>query len=333
MRRSTKTTILIVFLVLLFLATAVYLRKKAPPEAARLLPESDAIVYVNLQPVRAATRFDQHPVRHDPDYQRFVDATGIEFERDLNEVAFAMHRMPNPLGPNGPVGFSTVFVGKFNAKRLANYLDGVAVAKERYDGHDIFDIPNDGRTDRVVLLGYDMVAVSNTPTAEQIHSILDRHRTAALPFSGNTLLTEHYQDLPLLSLAWGMGKLGVPLGGMAPKIFGFQIPLSVDATFVASLQWVGSMRLRIEEIAPTTSAAAMSADSIGALLHIFRAAENTMPDSMTNADTKALLNSMKIEHRKNRAILTATVPPALISTLLSASEPGSSANSSPAAQK
>ena len=62
---------------------------------------------------------------------------------------------------------------------------------------------SEGRTVRVAQIGYDMVAISNTPSTEQIHSMLDRHRTAALPFSGSTLLAEHYSEMPLLSVAWG----------------------------------------------------------------------------------------------------------------------------------
>ena len=111
MRKRTSTTLLIVFLVLAILAAAFYLRKKAPPEAARLLPESDGIVYVNLRPLRTATHFDQRPVTHDPGYQAFIDATGFVFERDLDEAAFALHQMPDPSGPNGLVAFSEVFEG------------------------------------------------------------------------------------------------------------------------------------------------------------------------------------------------------------------------------
>ena len=321
MHRRTKTTVFIVVLVLLLLAGAIYLTKQAPPEAARLLPESDAIVYVDLRPLRAATRLDQHPVKHDADYQPFIDATGIQFERDLEQAAFALHRMPNPLGPNGPVAFSTVFVGKFDGRRLSKYLDGVAESKERYDGHDIYNISNDGRTDRVALLGYDMVAVSNTPTPEQIHSILDRHRTAALPFAGCTLLSQHYRDVPLLSQAWGIGKLGIPLGSDGGlRVFGMRIPLSLDATFIASLRWAGALRLRIEEIAPNSAAAAVSASSIGALLSVFKAAEDNLPDAMINPDTKSLVDSATIEHHKDRAVLTATLPPALLQKAVTAPE-------------
>jgi hypothetical protein len=301
---------------LLLVAVFLYLQKKAPPEAARLLPESDAIVYFNVAPIRAASGFDAHPVSHDADYQHFIDATGIQFERDLSQAAFALHRMPNPLGPNGPVAYSSIFVGKFDRTRLSNYLDGVAGSKERYDGHDIYDIAMNGRTDRVAILSSDIVAVSNTPTAEQIHSILDRNRTAFLPFSSNTLLTERYGEIPLFSLAWGLGKLGIGLeNGL--NIFGFRIPLSVDATFIASLRWAGALHLRVEEIAPNGAAASLSATSLEALLNIFKTAENVLPNSATNDQTKALLNSVQIENHNERAVLTATIPVGLIQKLSS----------------
>src|SRR5579883_2030126 len=314
--RRTKITLVVVAVILVLLAFAVYLRKKAPPEAARLLPESDGIVYINLRPLRAATHFDRRPVQHDPEYQKFIDATGIQFERDLDEVAFALHRMPNPAGPNGPVAFSEVFVGHFDGRRLTKFLESEAASEETYAGHTIYSIPNEGRTVRVVLLGYDMVAVSNTPTAEQIHSILDRYRSAALPFSGSTLLGDHYQDVPLLSLAWGIGQIGLPFGDSGDiHILGVRLPVTFDSTFIASLRWAGALHLRIEEIAPSEEAAAASADSVQTLVNLFRAAQPAAsgPDA---ADWKPLLDSIKIEHHKDRAVLRATVPNALLEKML-----------------
>jgi hypothetical protein len=331
MHRRTRFTIAIVALFLLLLAGAIYLRKKAPPEAARLLPESDGIVYLNLRPIRAATHLDKHPVPHDEDYQRFMDATGVQPERDLDEVAFALHRMPDPKGPNGPVAFSEVFVGHFDGRKLAHYLESVAGSTEDYAGREIYNIPNDGRTVRVTLLGYDMVAVSNTPSEEQIHSILDRYRTAALPFTGSSLLAAHYVDVPLLSLAWGIGQIGLPLSdaGGQLKVMGMSLPLTLDATFVASLSWTGKTRLRVEEIAANDAAAKASADSIDALLNFARGAVDGSGSAQapSNAgaagnavdpDTKALLDSAQIEHHKNRAVLTATIPSGLLQKLVSA---------------
>jgi hypothetical protein len=75
--------------VLLLLAVAIFLRSKAPPEAARLLPESDGILYVNLKPVRGFFHKDLKPPTRVPEYQQFVDATGIDWERDLDQAAVA----------------------------------------------------------------------------------------------------------------------------------------------------------------------------------------------------------------------------------------------------
>ena len=129
MLRRTRRTLWIVATVLLVLAAAIFLRFKAPPEAARLLPESDGIVYVNLRPVRALLHSDVRPVGRAPDYQAFIDATGIDWERDLEEAAVALHRMPDPRGPNGPVAYSMVLVGKLDGKRLARYLEAHATGK------------------------------------------------------------------------------------------------------------------------------------------------------------------------------------------------------------
>src|SRR6266702_1434307 len=164
--------------------------------AVLLVLESDGIVYVNLRPIRAVLHKNLKPVPRAPAYQNFIDATGIDWERDLNEVAVALHRMSDPGGPNGPVAYSMVLVGKLDGKALAHYLDTHAAGKESYDGHTIYSLLSEGRTVRVAQIGYDTVAVSNTPSTEQIHSMLDRHRTAALPFSGSTLLERYYHDVP-----------------------------------------------------------------------------------------------------------------------------------------
>ena len=325
MHRRTRITISIAAVVLLLLAGAIFLRMKAPPEVARLLPESDGIVYFNLRPLRAATHFDQHPVPHDADYQQFINATGIEPERDLDQVAFALERMPDPNGPNGPVAFSEVFEGHFDGRRLASYLQSVAAGTEIYAGHTIYQIAHDGRTVRVTLLGYDMVAVSNTPTEEQIHSIIDRYRTAALSFTGSSLLAAHYSDVPLLSPAWGVGKIGLPLsdaeGGIS--VMGISLPFSPDTTFIASLSWAGKTKLRVVEIAPTAQAAASSAAAVENLLYFARGLENaSIPEApnpqnpQVQADIQALLNSAQVSTRKDRVVFTATIPSGLLETLM-----------------
>ena len=202
MHKRTRRTLLVVAGVLALLALAVFLRSKAPPEAARLLPESDGIIYFNLKPVRTFLRKDLKPPRRVPEYQEIVDATGIDWERDLDSAAIALHRMPDPAGPNGPVAYSMVLTGKLTGKRLNSWLESHAASRELYAGHTIFSIPSENRTVRAAQVGYDMIAVSNFPTTEKIHSIIDRHRTAALPFAVSSLLSSLYHEVPLLSVAW-----------------------------------------------------------------------------------------------------------------------------------
>ena len=260
MRKRTRYSLLVALALVIALAVAVWLRKLAPPEVARLLPESDAIIYVNLKPLRAVTHFDKSPVSRSPEYQHFIDATGIMPERDLDAAAFALHRMDNPNGPNGPVAYSEVFEGRFDGERLAHYLSSIASSQEQYAGRTVYTIPIEGRTLRIAQLGYDTIAASNMPTTEQIHAMLDRYAAAASPFSGSSLLEARYRDVPLLSTAWGIGHVGLPFSENGQiHIFGVGVPLPEDTTFVASLRYTGSLRLRVEEISPSEAEAAQAA--------------------------------------------------------------------------
>jgi hypothetical protein len=129
-----------------------------------------------------------------------------------------------------------VLVGNLTGKRLNGWLETHATAQESYAGHTIYSIPSEGRTVRVAQIGYDMMAVSNFPSPEMIHSMLDRHRTAALPFAGSTLLIQHYHEVPLLSVAWGVGQIGLPFSESGSiHVFGLALPLEDDSTIVASM--------------------------------------------------------------------------------------------------
>ena len=323
MHRRTRRTLLIVAAVLLLLAVAVFLRSKAPPEAARLLPESDGIIYVNLKPFRVFLHKDLKPPQRVPEYQQFVDATGIDWERDLDQAAIALHRMPDPNGPNGPVAYSLVLVGRLTGKRLNEWLDTHAASRETYAGHTIYSIPSEGRTVRVVQIGYDTLAVSNTPTVEQIHSMIDRHRTAALPFAGSTLLSQHFHEVPLLSLAWGVGQIGLPFSESgAIKIFGLSLPLQDGATIVASLTptlpLVGAVRVRVEEIAPNEVAAADQAASLQTLVMLARGFTGRLSGTPANNGLKDLLRTAEVTQKHDRVVVTGTLSPSSLAGLATA---------------
>lgn len=316
MRRRSRTTLLIAGIVVVLLAALVYLRQKAPPEVARLLPESDAIVYVNFEPLRAAMHFDQHPVRHDASYQKFIDATGFVFERDLHQAAIAMHHMQDPKGPNGPVAYSEVFAGKFDHQRVVAWLEANSKSREQYADRTIYNIPSQGRTVRVVLLGYDMVAVSNTPTAEQIHAIVDRYRTAALPFSGSSVLSDYYGQVPALSIAWGIGRISLPFwseGG--PRVFGVTLPLDPDTALVASVRYLGNLKLRVEEIAPSQAEAAATTNALQNMLGLVSTALTVVQNNPQSKDYRTLVNSATVTQHGKRAVITATIPMSLVKQL------------------
>jgi hypothetical protein len=318
MNRRTRRTLWIVAAVLLFLAVAIFLRSKAPPEAARLLPESDGILYFNLRPVRAFLPRNPKPPERVQEYQQFIDAIGIDPERDLDEAAIALHRMADPNGPNGPVAYSMVLVGKITGKKLNAWLDAHAVSRDSYAGHTVYSIPSEGRTVRVAQIGYDMVAVSNYPTPEMIHSMLDRHATAALPFANSTMLRQYYHEVPLLSPVWGVGQIGLPFSESgAINIFGFSLPLEPDSTIIASvtpaLSLGGALNVKVVEIAPSIGKAASQAETLNVLLILARGITAPLADNAANDSLKELLKTAEITQKRERVVVTATLTPSLFS--------------------
>jgi hypothetical protein len=346
MNRRTRRTIWIIAAVLVVLGAAIFLRYVAPPEAARLLPESDGILYFNVSAVRGFVHFKNlKPPKHAQDYQQFIEAIGVDPERDVDEAAVALHRMDNPSGPNGPVAYSMVLVGKITGARLNGWLEAHAASRESYVGHTIYSIPSEGRTVRVAQIGYDMVAISNFPTTEMIHSMLDRHATAAMPIAGSTLLKRHWNYLflpttrptvPLLSrrLAWGVGQIGLPfsdgcdesssderpdaheqiLGLPVPSnctisVFGLSLPLKADSTIVASAAPTleGMLRLRVEEETPSVEAAARQAAALSVLVTLARTFSEPLAGNSTNNSLRELLKSAAVSQKRDRVVVTATV--------------------------
>jgi hypothetical protein len=229
------------------------------------------------------------------------------------------------------VGYSEVFEGRFDGDRLAHYLATIATAKENYAGHDIFTIPvGDGkmtRPFRIAQLEYDAIAASNMPTPEQIHSILDRHRAAASPFAGSSLLSARYRDVPAFSSAWAIGHIGLPFSDRGYiSVFGLQLSMPEDTTFVASLRFLGAFHLRVEQIAPTDADAAHAAETLTTLLVILRSVEQTRTQmsrkETSDASFLELMNSAKIEQHRDRAVLTANIPVDLVKRLTTPSVEG-----------
>lgn len=328
MRIRRRLPIIIgVLAVIAAVAIVVELRRHAPPEPARLLPGADAFLYVNLQWVRRVSTIKQlPPVSHDPDYEKFIQDTGIQFERDLDRAAFAVH-YPATWGGTGMGAktneprFSEVFEGNIHADKLVPYLRKSASSIDDYRSAEIFNIPLEDRTLRVSILGVDTVAVSNSDDPSVIRGIIDRSRKLASPFAGPLLLRRYYKEVPIASLAWAIVRVNgsdtrFPLANGIGSLL-FQKP----ATLVVSTRFLRAVHLRAEAFADTPEDAQRTADQVRTLLNVFHAAESSAGGSGVDPDVKEFFDSLKVDQKDSRAVLTATLAPQFLRKMVAEPPP------------
>ena len=312
-----------IFLVVLLVAAAVaflvVLRKHAPPEPARLLPGADGFAYVNLEWMRRINIAGPlAAVPHDPEYERFIQETGFQFERDLDQAAFAIHYPGTAGGDPQEARFSEVFVGKINGERLRAYLHKISTSIESYGSTDIYIIPLAGRTLRVAILGVDTVAASNNSDPEVIRGMISRSRKLASPFGGPALLRQYYKRVPLGSLAWAVVRAGsssVATTGSRPLGLDSSFLFSTPAVVVASARYLVSVHLRAEAFMGSEDAAQQVEEKVKTFLNLFGSAEISVAGG-TDPDVKKLFSSLKVEQHKDRAVLTANVPTNFIRKLV-----------------
>ena len=305
---------------------AVQLRKHAPPEAARLLPGADAFVYGNFVWARKANGGKLLlPVAHDPEYERFIQETGFDFERDLNGAAFAIHYPQNwPGGGTGGAAseprFSEVFTGKFDTGKCLAYLKRSAQSIENYNSIDIFTLPLYGRSFRIAILGVDIVAASNHDDPAVIRGIVDRSRRLASPFGGPALLRKYYKRVQLASPLWIVGRVAPE----SPQFTGWSALFPKPADLVASASYnplhlplrSGALHVRAEAWAGSDEDAQSIADKVNLFLTMFRSAEVSVGSTGSDPDLKALFDSLQARKEDSRAVLVATLPATIFHKLL-----------------
>jgi len=314
---------------------AVQLRKHAPPEPARLLPGADAFVYANFGWVRKASSGKPFfsgangPVAHDPEYDRFIQETGFDFERDLDAVAFAVH-YPQAWPGGGTGGaateprFSEVFTGRFDQGKCVAYLKRTAQSVENYHSVDIFTIPIYGRSFRIAILGVDTVAASNHDDPAVIRDMVDRSRRLASPFGGPALLRRYYKRVQFASPVWMVAHV-------EPKSPGFEtwsslFPKPADLVISASYNplhlplRVDVLHLRAEAEAGSAEDALTLTNKISVFLAMFHSAEASVGSPGTDADVKTLFDSLQVRQEDTRAVLVATVPVGVLHKLAESPE-------------
>ena len=345
--RRSFPIFLAVVLVAGAVAVMVALRKHAPPEAARLLPGADGFLYINLQSVRRANLGEElPPVSHEPEYEQFIQATGFQFERDLDEAAFAIHHLVPPAGSKIAPSprFSEVLVGKIEGERLRDYLRKIAKSAEDYNSTTIYSIPLEGRILRIVIIGVDTVAASNHEDPDVIKGMVDRSRKLASPFGGPALLRKFYKFIPLTNryvpyagLAWAIFK--VDPAGDSPRAGGISFVFTKPAVMVASVRALKGVHVTAEAFAADEDDAHQAAEKTTTFINVFHSAQSASIAHGSDPDVKQFFDSLKVEQRGDRVLLTAMAPIAFIRKALAVSpedavprnaEPEAAAPKSPA---
>jgi hypothetical protein len=315
-----KRRLPVIFAVLLVAAAValiVFLRMHAPPEPARLLPGADAFVYINLQWMRQADVAGKlPPVPHDPEYEQFIQETGFQFERDLDQAAFAIHypaHAPGISRERQRPRFSEVFVAKIHGDRLDAYLRKISSSVENYRSVNIYNIPLEGRTLRVAIIGVDTVAASNHDDPLVIRGIVDRSRKLASPFGGPALLRQYYKHVPLASLGWGIFRVEPAENEISLGDTGLSFLFAKPAVVVGSVRYLGTVDFRLAAFTSSEQDAQLLTERVSSFLAVFHTAETSVsPPQAGDADIKQFLDSLKVEQHGDRAVLTATVPTSLL---------------------
>jgi hypothetical protein len=324
--RTRRKQLWVAFAVVLVIAggivTAILLRKRAAPDAVRLLPDSDAVFYVNLEPIRLLTDLGKRPLKdRDPQYEDFVSQTGFEFERDLDKAAFAIHYGVTSQGRAGETRYSEIFQGHFDTGRVGQYLRKLANKVESYRDLEIYIIPLEGRTVRVVLLGIDIAAASNTADPAVIHGIIDRYKQSALPFAGPPLVSEYYRRVPLGSVIWTIAR--PPAASAAQEHGELLLPggwsglLPANSVVVASARPLNDIHLRAQVLTDSEAQARSFTDRVNTYLVLFKSLDISMDAGGPDPDVKAAFESLEVHQDKSDAVLTAQVPYAFLKKVLS----------------
>lgn len=321
-RRQLWIALIVVLVLVGAVIAAVLLRRHAPPDTVRLLPDSDAVLYVNLEPIRLLTGMGKKPSgSRDPEYQRFIDETGFDFERDLDRAAFAIHY---GTGKDQETRYTEILQGHFDHSRVSQYLSKLSNNSiEQYGGFDVYVIPLEDRTLRVALLGLDTAAASNNADPGFIHYIIDRYKQSALPFPGPSLVRDYYSRVPLGSVVWTIARTPAQVSmqdrGELLIPGGWSSLLPKGSTVIASGRPLTDVRLRAQVITQNDAEARSFVGRLKAFLALFSAIDISMDAGGPDPDVKKAFESLDVKQDKNEAIVTASVPFAFFRKIVSES--------------
>jgi hypothetical protein len=292
-------------------------RAARPPEAVRLLPEGDVLVYANLQPLHLFEFGKSRPVQIEGEYRDFIEQTGIQPERDLEQVA--MSRRDTADGKD--TESSEVFAGKFDQQRLQAYLEKISSRSEAYRNHTIYTIPHEGHQVRVSILDAHQVAITNMEDPAPMRGIIEAWYN---PPGSPSLLRNYYRRVPATALAWAV--IRTPANSKAAQFpNGWSFDFLENTVTVASLRYTGNALFQADVIAAADSDARRVSDAITTFLWISRSAAQSLNPRGADPDVKAAFDSIEVGQNKNVAIVTATLSLRMLEKLVTEAQPESTA--------
>ncbi len=271
-----------------------------PGRSVYLLPDGNIMAYVNFTPMHFM-KMDSSPFTAVPEYQRFVNETGLRPDRDLENIAISAHADG---GQSGDVAI--IVTGTFDQQRLAGYvLKQEGVQTETYARKTIFSLPERAQTTRFCMLDSKMVAITVGPTAESMHAIIDKSAgSGSVPY-----LFEHYYDyVPAASAMWAIVR--VPSYAVTDSaIRGPNLNFLKNSVTIVSVRYTGSLRFRGEFIAENQADATNIFQAVNGLLAMGRLGGGPRQN---DPDVTAMMNSLDVKQNGNHVVVSFVVPQDLI---------------------
>ena len=334
MRRRNVVIIAILIAAAAITTAMLLLRHGRAPQAARLLPAADAYFYVDLVPLRTAGVFKESPVEFDADYAQFVRDSGFQFERDLDEAAFAVHfasQAARVTRTPAETRYSEVFVGRFDDAKLADYLRKTASSNTPYRDAIIYSIPLPGRTVRVAILDKATVAASNADSDLPIRQIID-NSNKTFDRRAPELVRRYYKNVPLATIAWAIARTA-PAGAAGNTRYvlpgGFDLFFPPETVIVGALRYVGSVELVLSAFTRNAEDAQRVSDQFNAFLTVARAVETRATSG--DPDLKTFFESISVGQYPDHAELKATIPQGFVKKIMT--EPPIESIAQPAPEK
>jgi hypothetical protein len=267
-----------------------------PGRSIYLLPDGNVMAYVNFAPMHFMNT-DTSPFTAAPEYQQFVNETGLHVERDLDNIAISANA-DGGLGGNVAI----IVTGAFDQQRLSGYVQKQeGVQTETYGGKTIFSVPERGQTARFSVLDSKMAALTISPTAESMHAIIDKSAGSG---SAPYLFQNYYSDVPFGSAAWAIVRVpSSDVPASAPG--GPNLNFLKNSTTIISVRYTSSVRFRGEFIAENQADATNIFQALNGLLAMSKLAGGPRQN---DPDVTAVMNSIEVKQNGNHVVVSVVVP-------------------------